>query len=90
MISYIELIVVDNIKYLIRNGIVELAGTALASENAQRNKIATKFIVNILSHRISILLASFSELQEWQTKSKQITKHYQIFSYSNKLGLEQT
>lgn len=79
MITRIELIVVDNIKYLIQNGIVELVGAALASENAQQNKIGTKSIINILSHGISILLASFSELQEWQTKVKQITKHYRIF-----------
>lgn len=70
MITRIELIVVNNIKYLIQNGIVELAGAALASENTQQNKIGTKSIINILSHGISILLASFSELQEWQAKVK--------------------
>ena len=59
MIAHIELIIVDNIKYLIQNGIVELAEATLTSENAQRNKIGIKFIVNILSHDISILLANF-------------------------------
>jgi hypothetical protein len=75
MVTYTELTLVENIKYLIRNGIVELVEAALASENAARNKIGRKIVINILSHGISIFPISFSDLQEWQSKVKQITKH---------------